>query len=124
MHPTGAKSGVPISIRGVSKTFGEDTDNPFRALKQINAEIDAGAFISVVGPSGCGKSTLMLMVAGLLGRSSGDIAVGGKSVTKPITDVGIAFQDHLLLEFRTAIRQRDAAGRHPQAAAATAGGKG
>jgi NitT/TauT family transport system ATP-binding protein len=103
MHPTGAKSGVPISIRGVSKTFGEDTDNPFRALKQINAEIDAGAFISVVGPSGCGKSTLMLMVAGLLGRSSGDIAVGGKSVTKPITDVGIAFQDHLLLEFRTAL---------------------
>ena len=58
--------------------------------------------MSVVGPSGCGKSTLMLMVAGLLARSRGDIVVGGKSVTRPITDVGIAFQDHLLLEFRTA----------------------
>ena len=45
----------------------------------------------------------MLMVAGLLKRSRGDIVVGGKSVTKPITDVGIAFQDHLLLEFRTAL---------------------
>ena len=44
----------------------------------------------------------MLMVAGLLKRSHGDIVVGGEPVTKPITDVGIAFQDHLLLEFRTA----------------------
>ncbi|MGH8714824.1 MAG: ABC transporter ATP-binding protein, partial [Casimicrobiaceae bacterium] len=43
------------------------------------------------------------MVAGLLKRSRGDIVVADKSVTKPITDVGIAFQDHLLLEFRSAL---------------------
>jgi NitT/TauT family transport system ATP-binding protein len=97
------KSGVPIRLVGVAKTFGEDTDTPFRALMEVNAEIAAGEFISVVGPSGCGKSTLMLMVAGLLKRSRGDILVGGKTVTKPITDIGIAFQDHLLLEFRTAL---------------------
>src|SRR5690242_468140 len=98
-----AKCGVPISIRRVAKIFGEDTDNPFRALKEISAEIEAGEFVSVVGPSGCGKSTLMLMVAGLLERSHGDIAIAGETVTKPITDVGIAFQDHLLLDFRTAL---------------------
>ena len=95
--------GVPIEISRVSKVFGEDTDKPFLALKEVSAEIRPGEFLSVVGPSGCGKSTLMLMVAGLLKRSSGDIVVGGKKVTKPITDVGIAFQDHLLLEFRTAL---------------------
>ena len=71
-------------------------------MKQISVDIEAGEFVSVVGPSGCGKSTLMLMVAGLLSRSAGDIVIGGRSVVKPITDVGIAFQDHLLLEFRTA----------------------
>ncbi len=97
------KSGVPIRISNVSKTFGEDDDEPFLALKEVSFDIEAGEFISVVGPSGCGKSTLMLMVAGLLKRSHGDIDVAGKSVTKPITDVGIAFQDHLLLEFRNAI---------------------
>ena len=96
------KSGVLIRINRVSKTFGEDGDNPFQALKEITMDIAAGEFISVVGPSGCGKSTLMLMVAGLLARSHGDVVVGGAIVTQPITDVGIAFQDHLLLEFRTA----------------------
>ena len=102
-HATEARSGVPIRISNVSKTFGEDEDHPFLALKEVSVDIEAGEFISVVGPSGCGKSTLMLMVAGLLKRSRGDIVVAGKSVTKPITDIGIAFQDHLLLEFRSAI---------------------
>ena len=95
--------GVPIGIRRVSKTFGQDTDRPFLALKEVSVEIAAGEFVSVVGPSGCGKSTLMLMAAGLLKRSRGDILIDGVEVTKPITDVGIAFQDHLLLDFRTAL---------------------
>ena len=103
LSEAGSRSGVPIRINRVSKTFGEDGDRPFQALKEIDMDIASGEFISVVGPSGCGKSTLMLMVAGLLSRSGGDIQVGGKSVTRPITDVGIAFQDHLLLDFRNAI---------------------
>jgi NitT/TauT family transport system ATP-binding protein len=102
-RPVSEKCGVPIAIRGVAKVFGEDGDNPFRALKEVSVDIDAGEFVSVVGPSGCGKSTLMLMVAGLLDRSRGDIEIAGQSVTRPVTDVGIAFQDHLLLDFRTAL---------------------
>jgi len=101
---TEMKCGVPIGIRRVAKTFGEDSDAPFQALKEVTVDVQAGEFVSVVGPSGCGKSTLMLMVAGLLARSRGDILIDGRSVTKPVTDVGIAFQDHLLLEFRTALQ--------------------
>jgi NitT/TauT family transport system ATP-binding protein len=104
MGATDTISGVPISIQNVSKTFGEDADKPFLALKAISAEIKAGEFVSVVGASGCGKSTLMLMVAGLLPHSTGEIIVGGNRVSKPITDIGIAFQDHLLLDFRTAFK--------------------
>src|SRR5215471_4168484 len=103
LHSAGEKCGAPISIREVAKTFGENTDKPFRALKELNVDIEAGEFVSVVGPSGCGKSTLMLMVAGLLARSCGDITIAGRTVLKPVTDVGIAFQDHLLLDFRTAL---------------------
>ncbi len=118
----GRSPASPIRIDRVAKTFGEDTDQPFRALKEVSVDIAAGEFVSVVGPSGCGKSTLMLMVAGLLERSRGDIAIGGTPVTKPITDVGIAFQDHLLLDFRTAFDNVTAACGHPQAAAQAARG--
>jgi NitT/TauT family transport system ATP-binding protein len=102
MTDSAGLSGLPITIRQVSKTFGEDGDKPFRALKAVDIDIPAGQFVSIVGASGCGKSTLMLMIAGLLERSTGDIVIGQQPVDAPITDVGIAFQDHLLLEFRTA----------------------
>jgi len=96
-------AGSVINIQGVTKVFEEGTARAFRALEEVNINIEPGEFVSVVGPSGCGKSTLLLMVAGLLERSSGNIKVGDSQVKKPLTDVGIAFQDHLLLEFRTAL---------------------
>lgn len=95
--------GLAIDIQSVTKVFSAGTAKAFRALKEVNIRIEPGEFVSVVGPSGCGKSTLMLMVAGLLERSTGEIQVGGKVVDEPLTDVGIAFQDHLLLDFRTAL---------------------
>lgn len=91
-------SGVRIEIDNVNKVFGG-----FEALRPTTIDIQPGEFVSVVGPSGCGKSTLMLMVAGLLDLTSGRIKVGGKPLSGALTDVGIAFQDHLLLEFRTAM---------------------
>lgn len=75
----------------------------FRALGPIKIEIAEGEFVSVLGPSGCGKSTLMLIIAGLLKPTVGSVEINGKLLTNPMTDVGIVFQDHLLLEFRTAM---------------------
>jgi NitT/TauT family transport system ATP-binding protein len=95
--------GVRLEIASVGKVFGEDTDAPFEALRPLTIDIQPGEFVSVVGPSGCGKSTLLLMVAGLLAPSSGVVRVDGKPLAGPMTDVGIVFQDHLLLDFRTAI---------------------
>lgn len=95
-------SGVRLRFDAVSKTFGADTDEPFLALCETTLELEPGEFVSVVGPSGCGKSTLMLMAAGLLPTSTGKVEVDGVELKSPMTDVGIAFQDHLLLDFRTA----------------------
>jgi NitT/TauT family transport system ATP-binding protein len=91
------RRGVRLEIDRVNKVFGE-----FEALRPVSVDIAPGEFVSVVGPSGCGKSTLMLMVAGLMKTSGGVIRVGGRPLDGPMTDVGIAFQDHLLLDFRTA----------------------
>lgn len=95
-------SGDAIKIRDVSVTYESDKGS-VRALQPINLTIKAGEFVSVVGPSGCGKSTLLLAVAGLLRPTSGSIEVGDTTLESPMTDVGIVFQDHLLLEFRTAL---------------------
>jgi NitT/TauT family transport system ATP-binding protein len=42
------------------------------------------------------------MVAGLLEPTTGVVRVGGKPLNGAMTDVGIVFQDHLLMDFRTA----------------------
>lgn len=95
--------GVSIEIDQLTKVYETTGGGQFRALREVSVTLNPGEFVSVVGPSGCGKSTLMLMVAGLLASSTGQIRVGGELLDKPMTDVGIVFQDALLLEFRTAL---------------------
>ena len=58
----------------------------------------------MVGPSGCGKTTILKMVAGLVPYSSGTITVGGNRVDRPQTDVGIVFQDAIMLDWRDVCR--------------------
>jgi NitT/TauT family transport system ATP-binding protein len=98
-----SERGVAIDIDRVTKAFPIDGKRATQALTEISLHIRPGEFVSVVGPSGCGKSTLMLMTAGLLGPTTGVIRVGGKALAVPLTDVGIVFQDDLLLEFRKAL---------------------
>src|SRR5213593_3814499 len=95
-----ASSGTPaIRISGVSKTYrARDGDVP--SLRPLDFHINEGEFFVVVGPSGCGKSTLLKMISGLLAPSSGEILVEGEKVTKPHGNVGIVFQNSLLLPWR------------------------
>jgi NitT/TauT family transport system ATP-binding protein len=95
--------GAALDIDRVTKLFPIDGTRAVQALTEISLRIRPGEFVSVVGPSGCGKSTLMLMAAGLLGPTSGVIRVAGQALAAPLTDVGIVFQDDLLLDFRTAL---------------------
>jgi NitT/TauT family transport system ATP-binding protein len=87
-----------LEIAGAGKRFGA-----VQALAPVELEIEDGAFISIVGPSGCGKSTLMRLVSGLLPMSEGTIRAGGRPVQGPVTELGIVFQQPVLLEWRTAI---------------------
>ena len=89
-----------IDIAGVTKTFMTD-DGPIHAFGPADLHIGEGEFVSLLGPSGCGKSTLMLMIAGLLERTSGSIRVNGREVDRPQTDIGIMFQDNTLVPWRT-----------------------
>ena len=97
------ETGASIEAKGLTKIYGSGP-NAFHALGPIDLDIQPGEFVSLIGPSGCGKSTTMLLISGLEPITDGSVDLDGKRLTSPISDVGIVFQDHLLLEFRTAIK--------------------
>jgi NitT/TauT family transport system ATP-binding protein len=102
--PARVRGGAPIEGRRITKRFpGKRKGDVFTAIEDVSFSIKGGEFVSLIGPSGCGKSTLMLIAAGLSLPTDGEIVVDGNKLVEPITDVGIVFQDHLLLDFRTAI---------------------
>jgi len=88
-----------IRLRGVGKTY-ETNDGAVEACAEIDLDVRQSEFVAIVGPSGCGKTTILKMVAGLVPRTAGEITVGGKRVERPQTDVGIVFQESILLDWR------------------------
>ena len=82
-----------ITLKGVSKRFGK-----IFAVKDLNLEIPANGFISLLGPSGCGKTTTLRMIAGLETPTEGEIWIGDRLVFSakegidvPPSDRGIGF---------------------------------
>jgi NitT/TauT family transport system ATP-binding protein len=71
-----------------------------RALQDITLTVARGASVAFVGPSGCGKSTLLKLISGLLRATSGMVRVDGQTVTAPLKNVGMAFQNPVLLPWR------------------------
>jgi spermidine/putrescine transport system ATP-binding protein len=52
-----------------------------RAVDDLTFEVERGSFFSILGPSGCGKTTLLRMIAGFQRLDSGEIRIGGRSMT-------------------------------------------
>ena len=88
-----------IRLSDVGKVY-DTQDGVVEACAGVTFDIRQSEFVAIVGPSGCGKTTILKMVAGLVPCSSGSITVGGKLVDRPQTDVGIVFQDAILLDWR------------------------
>ena len=94
-----AAASVSISAKSVSKIFGQGPGE-IRALDNVDIDVATGEFVSIVGPSGCGKSTLLRIVAGISKPTTGDVITNGNAVHKPATDIGIVFQNPVLLAWR------------------------
>jgi NitT/TauT family transport system ATP-binding protein len=92
-----------IEVEKLSKTFAARDGVPTLAVDNVSLVIGASEFVSLLGPSGCGKSTLLSIIAGLLQASSGEIRIQARPVTSPYTNIGIVFQNDLLLDWRTVL---------------------
>ncbi len=92
-----------IRIRGLNMIFTTVRGERIHALSDITVDVGAGEFVTVVGPSGCGKTTLLRILGGLLRRTSGAVTLAGAPVDGPRRDIGIAFQNPILLPWRTVL---------------------
>ena len=102
VNPTSASEG--ITFLEVSRRFETREGRELTALEGVSLDIKPGEFVSLLGPSGCGKTTLLRMVAGLLAPSSGKVSVGVEEVREPRPDVGLVFQQALLLPWLSVLR--------------------
>ena len=82
-----------IVLKHVTKKFGKTY-----AVRDLNLEIPANSFISLLGPSGCGKTTTLRMIAGLETPTEGEIWIGDRLVFSakegidvPASNRGIGF---------------------------------
>lgn len=87
-----------LKLEQINKVFNEATPDEKIALDQINLELEAGDFVTVIGSNGAGKSTMMNMISGALTPDIGDIKIAGKNVTrlpeyKRSMLIGRVFQD-------------------------------
>lgn len=67
-----------IELKGITKRY----DDGFTALANINLQLEAGKFYSLLGPSGSGKTTILRIIAGFVQPTAGQILYKGRDITK------------------------------------------
>jgi NitT/TauT family transport system ATP-binding protein len=91
-----------IHIKDLSKTYASRNGN-ITALENVSLSIKPNEFVTLVGPSGCGKSTLLKLIGALIKPSRGTLLHDGAPLVSPTRDVGIVFQDAVLLQWRNVL---------------------
>jgi multiple sugar transport system ATP-binding protein len=89
-----------ITFDNVNKIYGDG----FRAVSDLNLQVEDGEFVVFVGPSGCGKTTALRMIAGLEEISDGQIRIGDRVVNNlppGDRDVAMVFQNYALYPHMT-----------------------
>jgi NitT/TauT family transport system ATP-binding protein len=97
-----------IHLDGVSKVFGKaGTETAYRAVNDLNLDVEPGQMLAILGKTGCGKSTIFNMIAGLTEPTGGTVRVQGRDPFAEFDSfrgkMAIVFQNDRLLPWRSAI---------------------
>jgi NitT/TauT family transport system ATP-binding protein len=98
-----AEKPIVIAARDLYKIYTSTNSDAVVALENINLDIRAGEFISLIGPSGCGKSTLLRLIADLIQPTEGELTVNDKPPhqARLDRDYGMVFQSATLYDWRS-----------------------
>ena len=90
-----------IEIKNLSKVY----DNGFKALSNINLEINKGEIFAMLGPNGAGKTSLISIICGIVKPTSGNITVENFDIIKDYREtrsrIGLVPQELTLEQFET-----------------------
>jgi osmoprotectant transport system ATP-binding protein len=101
--PSAYREAVELEFAEATKVYpGAD----HAAVEALSLTVPAGEICVLVGPSGCGKTTAMRMVNRMIDITSGDILLGGRSVSDRDVDdlrrdIGYVIQQIGLFPHRT-----------------------
>ena len=71
-----------IEIKNITKIFGKN----FKAVDDLNLDIEEGCIYGFLGPNGAGKTTTLKMVTGIIRADEGRILINGYDIDKNPAD--------------------------------------
>jgi NitT/TauT family transport system ATP-binding protein len=94
------KEAKMLELRNASLTYTSGETN-IPALCEINLMLQRGRSYAVIGPSGGGKTSLLLLMAGLLKPTRGEIDFLGERLYRPHQKMALILQEYGLLPWKT-----------------------
>lgn len=100
-----------VDVKNIEKVYGGADEKQFKALSNVNFEVQPGEFVGIMGSSGSGKTTLLNILSTLDTPTNGVVNIAGEDITKlknnemadfRANEIGFIFQDFNLLENLTA----------------------
>jgi len=71
-----------LEVQHICKTYNPGSVTEMRLFEDFSLSVDDGQFVSIIGSNGSGKTSLLNILCGSIAADSGDVLVGGQSISR------------------------------------------